>query len=408
MRLHTDYDPATDTALQDALHPDGTPSTDPTPIVLPVPMTLRQLVFNNPDRAPVVVEGLMRRREIANVVSASKAGKSWFVYSLVMSVLSGRKWLDHFQCNAGDVLLIDNELQKGTLSFRLRKVAESMGIPFDDVADRLTILPTRENCADIYKLAPMFMGVEPGRYRLIVLDALYRFYPDGYDENSNADATALYNQLNRYAHHADAPIVCVAHASKGSQSDKRVTDVMSGAGAASRAADDHIILREHQEDDCFILEAKVRDFPPPPPLGLRWTFPRFRHDPMLDVTALKGTKVKKRPDDDADAGSVNNKPVAWTVEMFVDRFVTDEPLDQKLIHARAGMAGISQRRITDLISVAVSQRILHRWHAPAKAVLYATREQTVGECVEASAKAHFIPALPKENSQNGVKKHATP
>lgn len=40
---------------------------------------------------------------------------------------------------------------------------------------------------------------EPGQFKLIVVDALYRCLPKGTDENSNADVAQLYNSIDTYA-----------------------------------------------------------------------------------------------------------------------------------------------------------------------------------------------------------------
>lgn len=80
----------------------------------------------------------------------------------------------------------------------------------------------------------------------------------------------------------------VHHASKGSQSDKRVTDVGSGAGAQSRATDCHMVLREHEDEGVTVLDAAVRSFAPVEPLALRWSFPIFIPDEFADARKLKG------------------------------------------------------------------------------------------------------------------------
>ena len=63
------------------------------------------------------------------------------------------------------------------------------------------------------------------------------------DENDNAAVAGLYNALDGIADSMGAGFCLIHHSSKGNQSDKAVTDVGSGAGAQSRAADTHLILR---------------------------------------------------------------------------------------------------------------------------------------------------------------------
>jgi hypothetical protein len=86
----------------------------------------------------------------------------------------------------------------------------------------------------------------------------------------------------------------IHHSSKGSQSNKSVTDVGSGAGAQSRATDSHLILRPHEEPGTVVLEAACRSWPPIEPRCLIWEFPVWKPATELDPTALLGASEKRR------------------------------------------------------------------------------------------------------------------
>ena len=75
-----------------------------------------------------LIEGLLLREEVMNIVAAPKTGKSWFVLQLALAFCTGTKWAG-LSCTKGKVLLIDNELHKETISKRIRTVADAMGIP---------------------------------------------------------------------------------------------------------------------------------------------------------------------------------------------------------------------------------------------------------------------------------------
>ena len=62
---------------------------------------------------------------------------------------------------------------------------------------------------------------------------MYRFAIEGVSENDNAAMAGFYNRLDRIAERTKAAIVLIHHSSKGSQSDKRITDVGAGAGSQS-------------------------------------------------------------------------------------------------------------------------------------------------------------------------------
>jgi len=111
---------------------------------------------------------------------------------------------------------------------------------------------------------------------LALLDALYRTLPIGTSENDNAAMMAIYNRLDDYAKQWDTPIGVVHHASKGQQGDKSITDVGSGAGSISRAADTHIVIRPHEEPELSVLECVTRSFKSPPPVSIRFDWPLWQ------------------------------------------------------------------------------------------------------------------------------------
>ncbi|MEM6505450.1 MAG: AAA family ATPase [Planctomycetota bacterium] len=259
------------------------------------PVPLATLIAQHPNLSSPVIDGLLRAGETMNVIAASKVGKSWLMYSLLASIATSGRWLDTFQCDAGPVLLIDNELHPQTIANRLPKVTTAMGLMSCPGID---VLPLRGTGTTLDRLASSIDKIEQGHYKAIVLDAWYRFIPQGLSENSNADIMGLYNLLDQYAESTGSALVAVHHASKGSQGDKAVTDVGAGAGAQSRAADAHVVLRPHEDEGHVVLEAAVRSFAPVEPLGLRWEFPLWRRTDDLDTDALKDRKTRQQQNND--------------------------------------------------------------------------------------------------------------
>lgn len=275
-----------------------------------LPCSLRELVCNHPALRPAVIGGLLRVGETANIVAAPKRGKSWLVYSLMLSVASGRKWLDTFSCVQGRVLLLDAELHPEVIAYRLPAVADALGME-PECLDWIDVLPLRGLGIDLLKLQSFIESIEPGRYALIVLDAWYRFLPLGFSENDNAQVMQLYNQIDSYAAHLGAAWVNIHHASKGDQSGKGTTDVGSGAGSQSRAADTHLIIRQHEQDDVGVIEAVVRSWPPVAPLAIRWTFPAWQLDTEADPRRLQKPRERSNRESrdshlDADRQSIVN------------------------------------------------------------------------------------------------------
>lgn len=301
-----------------------------------------------PMRAPVI-HGLLRETEVMNLVAPPKSHKSWLVLDLALSVAMGKSWLG-MHCELGDVLIVDNELHQPTFAHRLREVAAARGATRDHL-QRIRLWSLRGTLMDINSFAEAIQKhVAETKPRLLILDALYRFYPAGHNENDNALATGLYNTLDSIAARVGAAIAIVHHASKGNQAEKGVTDTGSGAGAMSRAADTHAVLRAHEEADAAVLEAVCRSWPPRTPIGIRWAHPRWTVDEALDPTALAGKLTKK------------NRPEAPAlgVEQFAHRYIGPEPKTNDAIIGAAESEGWAVGKAKRMIAMALEAGHAHR------------------------------------------------
>jgi len=328
----------------------ASPSPPPDDPLEPAFVCAADLHAQYPALRPPVIHRLLREGETMNVIAAPKTGKSWLTLDLALSVAAGRPWLGRYETIPGEVLILDNELHRETSASRVPQVARARGLDFGRVGRRVAIDNLRGRLRDIFALRPYFDRLEPGRFRLVVLDAFYRFMPMGGDENDNATMANVYNAIDAYADRLGCAFVLIHHSTKGNQSGKSVTDVGAGAGAQSRATDTHLVLRPHEEDKCVVLDAAVRSWAPVEPAGLRWSFPVWDFDSSLDPTRLRSERPGKRK---ADKQVSDAKP-SWDAERFVDAFVT-EPRTRDEIIGAARDAGLSIREAKRLIAVAISE-----------------------------------------------------
>ena len=134
------------------------------------------------DMKEPLIEGLLRREEVMNIVAAPKTGKSWFVLQLALAFCTGTKWAG-LSCTKGKVLLIDNELHKETISKRIRTVADAMGIPeYCTDLGNLDIYPQRGDEKDLRLIAPTVKQETDKKFDVIIIDALYKALPKDVDE----------------------------------------------------------------------------------------------------------------------------------------------------------------------------------------------------------------------------------
>ena len=251
--------------------------------------TAAQLIERHTAGTPVLIDGLLRERELMLVAAPSKFGKSFLTYSLIRAFLRGDRWLGEFDCfgEGKRVLLIDNEVQERDLTQRLNW---QLG---DCPLDRLHVhcVRTEDGRGDssVATIAEKMRDLRPA---LTIIDAVYKAYPtDGrFDENSNADVTRFLATIESAAAAAGSAVVMIHHSTKGTQSGKHSRDVGAGAGAWTRSPDCQLAIVEHAEDDCGVVSANVRTFRRRDPIGIRLDRDtmRWEGDASLDVTQLKG------------------------------------------------------------------------------------------------------------------------
>ena len=254
-----------------------------------------ELIREFPQLRESIIEGLIRRGETMNIIAPPKTGKSWLVMCLALAVATGQKWFGRFWTKPGKVLIIDNELHPESTAHRLPRIAEAMGIRPEEYADRLFVTNLRGQLIDLKALAAELLALPPDEYSLIVLDAWYRFQPEGSDENSNSDVSALYNLLDSVAAAIGCAFVCIHHTSKGNQSGKGITDVGSGAGAQSRAPDAHLVMRQHEQDGVVVVDAAVRSFAPMDSFCLEWNFPIWTSADDFDPKNIRQDRPRRKP-----------------------------------------------------------------------------------------------------------------
>lgn len=339
-------------------------------------LTIGDLMDTCPELRPVIIDGLLRQGETMNVIAAPKMGKSWLVLGLVLSLVTGRRWMG-FDTKRCRVLLIDNELHCETLARRVVRVAEAMGIDREEYASRLGVQTLRGQLKDWHALGPFFATIPAGEFGVIVCDAFYRFAPKDTDENDNGSMAAIYNRIDAYADMTKAAFVLIHHTTKGIQAAKAVTDIGAGAGAQSRATDTHLVLRHHEEDGVVVLDAAVRSFAPVKARCLRWQYPLWHPAFNLDPENLRRENRRQRRDQ-TGAEVEKPKPEPWTVPRFVELAITSSPRGKASIMALAEGLGVPHRKAERLFRAGIESGLIHEWPHPTdkRGKLYANTKPT--------------------------------
>jgi len=315
------------------------------------------------DKSPLntpIIEGLLREGETMNLIAPPKTGKSWLATDLALAVASGDKWLGRYSTRKGRVLLLDNELHLNLLVDRLDQIAKARNMP-QEALDDVHIKPIRGHLRDLYFIGNYLKRFGKGFYRMIILDAFYRFMPDRMDENDNRGIGGLYNFLDRLADQLGCAFVLIHHTSKGIQAGKAVTDVGAGAGAQSRAADTHTILRRHQEEGVVVFDAAVRSWKPIKPISLKWHFPVWNYDPGYDPEDLEGAKPDRSANSKMQTESQNR--IRLDADSLVKTcFKEGEVLKRTDIVNRASeLMNVGETKANDLLVQARERNLLYFW-----------------------------------------------
>ena len=185
-----------------------------------------------PPLAPELIEGILRQGHKMLIAGASKAGKSFLLIELALSIAAGKKWLEH-QCKKGKVLYINLEVDSASFYRRVADTAEAMNI---EIPEGLDIWNLRGENTFIEALTPILIRrAKDKNYSAIIFDPLYKI--NKADENSASEMGAFFNHLDHICKKLKTSIICCHHHSKGGQGNKNSIDRSSGSGVFARDPD---------------------------------------------------------------------------------------------------------------------------------------------------------------------------
>src|SRR4029453_2011882 len=260
------------------------------------PMEDAAEVISKPIVVPLdVIVAILHRGEKMVLGGASKTFKTWTLIDLAVSVATGTDWLGKFATKRGRGLYINLELQGSQFAKRIRTVCDERQLNLE--TGYLTIWNLRGKAADLTVLLPLILqGIGGQQFDLIIIDPIYKLLGKR-DENKAGDIASLLNEIESLAVETDAAVAFGAHYSKGNQAGKEAIDRIGGSGVFARDPDCILNCTQHEENNCFPVDATLRNHPPIKPFVVRWEFPLMCGDFSLDPDRLKqaGAAVKQYP-----------------------------------------------------------------------------------------------------------------
>ena len=195
-----------------------------------------------PPLADALITGVLRKGHKMLLAGPSKAGKSFALIELCISLAEGRPWLGQFPCAQGKVLYINLELDRASCLHRFKDVYTALSYPPDNLTN-IDIWNLRGASVPMDKLAPkLIRRAQKKGYTAVVLDPIYKVITG--DENSADQMAKFCNQFDLVCRALDCAVIYCHHHSKGAQGGKRSMDRASGSGVFARDPDAMLDMTE--------------------------------------------------------------------------------------------------------------------------------------------------------------------
>lgn len=201
---------------------------------LPDPENMADTWGNLPELAPPLIEGVLRQGHKLLLAGPSKAGKSYALIELCISIAEGRPWFG-FSCAQGKVMYVNLELDRASCLHRFRDVYEALGLQPKNLHS-IDVWNLRGRSIPMDKLAPkLIRRAAKKSYIAIIIDPIYKVITG--DENSADQMAKFCNQFDKVCTELGCAVIYCHHHSKGNQGGKRSMDRASGSGVFARDPD---------------------------------------------------------------------------------------------------------------------------------------------------------------------------
>lgn len=310
---------------------------------------------DNPPKLPEeLIKGILRRGHKMLISGSSKAGKSFLLMELCISIAEGRPWLG-FDIRKGRALYVNLEIDPASAINRFLKIYEALKLPPSNM-DNILIWNLRGHAVPLDQLVPkLIRRVRDLHLDAIVIDPIYKVITG--DENSASDMGAFCNQFDKICAETGCSVIYCHHHSKGAQGMKRAMDRASGSGVFARDPDAQLDMIQPELSDyvknfirdgyatAWRLESSLREFPNITPLNFWFEYPIHYPDTTgtLEDSPAEGTP---------QAGLIRNKKVTSREERkaALDSAFQNSTLgDEVRVSDAAAYANVSERTIRSWI-----------------------------------------------------------
>jgi hypothetical protein len=199
------------------------------------PKSFEQIIAAPTPLEPEIIEGVLREARKFVLTAASKAGKTFLLMELGLSLATGGEWLGR-KCKKSKVLYLDMELAESSFDDRLLKLAHKMEIP--STSGNFRVLHFRgKTFSDFWEI--LENTVRQTQFEVVIIDPIYKIFEG--NENDAQDSKKFCALLDKICA-AGAAVIYAHHFSKGAQGFKSGQDRGSGSGVLMRDCDGSVNL----------------------------------------------------------------------------------------------------------------------------------------------------------------------
>ena len=201
---------------------------------LPEFESLAEMFKEDPPLARVLIDGVLRRGHKMLIAGPSKAGKSFALMEMTISIAEGIPWFG-FKCEMGKVLYLNMELDRPSAYKRFKDIYQAMGIPPKHL-ENISIWNMRGHSIPMDKLTPkLIRRAQKEKFDAVIIDPIYKVLTGS--ENDAEQMAKFTNNFDRVAMELGTSVIYCHHHSKGAQGGKSSMDRSSGSGVFARDPD---------------------------------------------------------------------------------------------------------------------------------------------------------------------------
>lgn len=260
---------------------------------LPPDTTLAEVWDKMPPLKDELIPGILRVGHKMLVAGPSKAGKSFLLINLAISIAEGVSWIGR-ECRQGKALYINLELDEASCFRRFKEIYDKRGLTPQNTGN-LTIWNLRGRSVPMDRLAPILIHRFKGKgYAAVIIDPIYKVITG--DENNATEMSQFCSYFDQVATELETSVIYCHHHSKGAAGKyANAADRSSGSGVFARDPDAIIDMRElntagivdkyrkDHSDACEVLtgweiSCTLREFAPPKPQRIWFDYPIHRTD----------------------------------------------------------------------------------------------------------------------------------